>query len=101
MNSMTLQQRSFSLYLTSIFLLVIMLCSAFSHSHELSFDAEHAVEQLDCKLCHLKVDTPKQSIQPAKITLGVFSLEKIAIVKCTPEIAQYRYSNPRAPPYFI
>jgi hypothetical protein len=89
------------LHLTGLFLLVVMLCSAVSHSHDVPTENSQAIEQLDCKLCQQQLDPPKQHIKLAGVTLGCFSADKELLVDDFPLIPQYRSCSPRAPPISI
>lgn len=78
-----------------------MLFSAVSHSHDFSLEQSQLLEQLDCKLCQQLVETPKQKVKLAKITLGVFSAVKIELAEQPIFFSLYRHFAPRAPPHFI
>jgi len=99
MNAALYSNRSYKTHLTSILLLVIVLFSAVSHSHEYSADG-HSLEQLDCKLCQQLADPPKQKIKLAKIILGSFSAENERLVSLYLKAGQYSLKSPRAPPLF-
>jgi hypothetical protein len=101
MRLLTRNYHPIKLHLTGLFLLVVMLFSAVSHSHDIPTESTQAIEQLDCKLCQQQLDPPKQHIKLAKITLGSFSVDNELLVDDCPLIRQYRSGYPRAPPIYI
>jgi len=98
MDIVTHQHRSAKLKLTSLLILALLLFSAVSHSHDLSVESSHSLEQLDCKLCQQLVEPPKQKIKLAKITLGYFSANNESLVNNYLVSNQYPTTKPRAPP---
>jgi len=88
-------------HLTGLFLLVLMLFSAVSHSHDIPTETSQTLEQLDCKLCQQQLDSPKQKVKLAKVTLGYFSVVKVELVGCCSLTPHYRNYGPRAPPIYI
>jgi len=101
---MTLVTRNYhpiKFHLTGLFLLVLMLFSAVSHSHDISTENSQTIEPLDCKLCQQQLDSPKQKIKLAKVTLGCFSALEVQLVDDCSLIPHYRNYGPRAPPISI
>lgn len=98
MNIMTFKRRTFKAHLACLWLLVSFCFTFLSHAHDFSFDASHASEQIDCKLCQQPIDPPKQSLQLTEIILGAFSLIKPPLFDQSSVAAKYGRSNPRAPP---
>ena len=99
MSAYTSQHRTVKFHLTSLLLLVLMVFSAASHSHDAPLDSTQLLEQLDCKLCQQLVDPPKQNIQLARITLGYFSAENQKQENNSLAVNRYSKTNPRAPPH--
>lgn len=99
MKTLSISRLTNKLFITSIFLLVIMSFTAATHSHKFSVDGSQSIEQLDCKLCHQPVDVPNIEIAPNQIELGCFSLEQQPIVSFFPKTSPYHLASPRAPPY--
>jgi len=86
-------------FITGIFLLVTLLISSISHSHEYTSETS-SIEQFDCKLCQQQTDSPKHSLKLAEVKFGFFTEEKRLLVSDSLVVVQYRSANPRAPPNF-
>jgi len=94
---MTNEYRLIKRQLTSFLLLAVLLCSAITHSHELTFE-EPLLEQVECKLCQHLVDPPKQKVKLADVTIGCFSAETLTPLIFYPKFCRYYSKCPRAPP---
>ena len=59
--------------------MILLLCLALSaslHDHSAHFGEQSLIEQLDCKMCQLQLDTPKQTTNLAYVTVGQYLAEK-------------------------
>ena len=86
--------------LTSLLLLVSLIFSGLSHSHAMSSDEQSVIfEQLDCKLCQIHVQLPKQNISIIEIKRVSFYLQIAPYSSML--VVQDKRSLPeqRAPPY--
>ncbi|WP_448566449.1 hypothetical protein [Thalassotalea ganghwensis] len=86
--------------LTSLVLLVSLIFAGFFHNHALAYDeAAMVAEQLDCKLCQVQVELPKQKVALVGINIGCFYLDAEQQTK-EPVIKPQRNAfQQRAPPY--
>lgn len=101
MKLMTAQQPSKKFNFIGILLLTVMLFASVSHSHEFSLEQFHVVEQVDCKLCQIQLDLPKQQANLAQISLVSFSAYTPQLPERYPHKDVYPHSAPRAPPHLI
>lgn len=83
--------------LAGLFVLLALLISNVSHSHEPSLDITQ-VEQLDCKLCQTKSDPKLDVIKVAAVNLGTFNTCKNEAPSIQTVLACYNLPGQRAPP---
>jgi len=82
----------------SILLLVSLLFSFGSHSHEYQNDAT-SIDQFECKLCQHNIDTPsiKLSLSPINVRQSRQLISPIVIVDIV--LNRFYFSLQRAPPF--
>ncbi|NQY38104.1 MAG: hypothetical protein HRT37_24790 [Alteromonadaceae bacterium] len=85
---------------TGVLLLVSLLFSFGSHSHEVTNDVI-SIEQFDCNLCQHNIDTPSLKLKLFPVNVGQYRqpLSLDFIVDIT--LNRFYFALQRAPPVFL
>lgn len=79
-------------------LLVSLLFSLGSHSHEYSNDVI-SIDQFDCKLCQHNIDKPTIKLALSPVNVGQYNQQNTTFVIVDIPLKRFFFSLQRAPPF--